>query len=201
VAKAEMIQFQAISEFHSRYPMDVIATGAETEAILAENSEKSFLLFTEDRKYPIRMASDLPQRWIGKDNLNKFSGKADKNEYYAFQAGIMAVDSNIEDIEITSTDLKAGNNTLPASAITCFNTEGTNWDAKPMTKTVSVKKGNIHALWFGIDIPEEIKPGKYKGSITVTPKGMESQDILLSIEISGSVLKTGETISPGSTPT
>ena len=189
LTRAEIIQFQAISEFHSRYPMDVIATGAETEAILAENADKSFLLFTEDRKYPIRMSSDLPQRWIGKDNLNKFSGKADRNEYYAFQAGIMAVESNISDIHITSSDLKSGDHTIPASAITCFNKEGTNWDAKPMTKTVSVKKGNIHALWFGIDIPEEITPGKYKGAITVTPEGMESQDILLSIEVSDSVLK------------
>jgi hypothetical protein len=189
VAKAEIIQFQAISEFHSRYPMDVIASGAETEAILAENREKSFLLFTEDRNYPIRMAADLPQRWIGKDNLNKFSGEADKNEYYAFQAGIMALESDIEDIKITNSDLKAGVNTIPASAITCFNTEGTNWDAKPMTKTVSVKKGNIHTLWFGIDIPEEIKPGKYKGAITVTPKGMESQDIHLSIEVSATSLE------------
>lgn len=188
LSKAELIQFQAVSEFHSRYPMDVIATKAETDAILAENKEKAFLLFTEERKYPIRMASDIPQRWVGVKNLNKFSGKADKNEYYAFQAGIMAVDSGIEDIEITWSDLQAGNNTIPASAITCFNTEGTNWDAKPMTKTVSVNKGNIHALWFGIDIPGDVKSGKYTGTITVSPKGMESQDIDLSMEVSGSVL-------------
>ena len=189
VAKTELIQFQSISEFHTRYPMDVIATKAETEAIQAKNDEKSFLLFTEERKYPIRMASDLPQRWVGNDNLNKFSGKADKNEYYAFQVGLMALTSDIEDIEITYGDLKAGNETIPASAITCFNKEGTNWDAKTMTKTVSVKKGTIHALWFGIDIPEEIKSKKYKGKITVTPKGMESQEIALTLDVSGNVLK------------
>ena len=65
------------------------------------------------------MASDIPQWWVGKDNLNNFSGKADKNEYYAFQAGIMAVDSKIEDIQITYGDLKAGNHIIPASALTC----------------------------------------------------------------------------------
>lgn len=187
--KAKLIQFQAISEFHSRYPMDVIATKAETDAILEKNSEKSFLLFTEDRKYPIRMSSDIPQQWKGKDNLNKFSGKVDKNEYYAFQAGIMSVDADIEDIEITYSDLRAGNNIIPASAITCFNKEGTNWDAKPMTKTISVEKGNLHALWFGIDIPEDVKSGKYKGEITVSPQGMESQVIALNIDVSGRVLE------------
>ncbi|MCD6355699.1 MAG: hypothetical protein J7L66_00315, partial [Anaerolineaceae bacterium] len=162
---------------------------AETNAIIAKNKEKSYLLFTEDRRFPIRMSSDIPQRWVGKDNLNKFSGKADKNEYYVFQTGIMAVESKIADIEISYGDLTNGKNVIPASAITCFNKEGTNWDAKPMTKTVSVEKGSIHALWFGVDIPEKIKPGKYSGNISITPEGKESQNIFLSIEVSKKVLK------------
>ena len=189
LAKAELVGFEAISEFHSRYPMDIIATGAETGSILENNREKSFLLFTEDRKYPIRMSSDIPQHWIGKDNLNKFSGKADRNEYYAFQAGLMAVDSRIDDIEITYSDLMSGKHIIPATALTCFNKEGTNWNGKYMTKTVTVEKGRMHTLWFGIDIPGDVKSGKYTGTITVTPEGMESQEIELSIDISGDVLE------------
>lgn len=189
LGKAELLRFEAISDFHTRYPMDLIATRAETDAILAKNSEKDFLLFTEDRKYPIRMSSDIPQRWLDKDNLNKFSGEADKNEYYAFQVGIMAVESKIKDIEIEYNDLKSGKNIIPASAITCFNKEGTNWDAKPITKTISVERGNIHALWFGIDIPEKIKAGTYSGTIMVKPEGKESQEIFININISNKVLK------------
>lgn len=187
--KTTFVRFEAISDFHSRYPMDIISTQAETKTLLAENKEKSYLLFTEDRKYPIRMSSDIPQRWIGKDNLNKFFGEADKNEYYVFQAGIMAVDSKITDVEISYGDLKNGKSIIPASAITCFNKEGTNWNAKSMIKTVSVEKGSIHALWFGVDIPEKIKPGKYSGNITITPAGKESQNIFVSIEVSKKVLK------------
>jgi hypothetical protein len=189
IGKAELVRFEAISDWHSRYPMDVIASQAETKAVLVKNSGKSFLLFTEDRKYPIRMSSDIPQRWIRKDNLNTFSGKADKNEYYVFQVGIMAVESKINNIEITYGDLKSGKNRIPASAITCFNKEGTNWDAKPMTKTISVEKGSIHALWFGVDISEKIKQGTYSGTITVKPEGKESQDITIGIDVSKKVLE------------
>ena len=186
--KAELIRFEAISEFHSRYPMDIIATEAETGAILENNQEKSFLLFTEDREFPIRMSSDIPQRWIGKDNLNSFSGQADRNEYYAFQVGLQAVDSRIEDIEISSSDLISKKYNIPAQAITCINKEGTNWDGKHMTKTVAVEKGSMHTLWFGIDIPSDAIAGKYAGTITVTPEGMESQEIEINIEVSGDVL-------------
>lgn len=49
---ARLIQYQTINEFHSFYPMEVIATKAEKEAILKAQPEGKYVLFTEDRRYP-----------------------------------------------------------------------------------------------------------------------------------------------------
>ena len=72
--RAELVELQARSEFHRFDPMEVIATGQEMKQLLAQNSTSPYLLFPEDRKYPIRMTDDLPLRWIRKGPANEFHG-------------------------------------------------------------------------------------------------------------------------------
>ncbi len=43
--------------------MEVIATAAETAALLQARPGAPYFLFPEDRRFPIRMTGDLPQRW------------------------------------------------------------------------------------------------------------------------------------------
>ena len=58
----KLLQFQAIDEFNSFFPMEVIATAKETEQVARDNSDAPFVLFPEDRKYPIRMTKFIPYR-------------------------------------------------------------------------------------------------------------------------------------------
>ena len=84
-------EIQSINEFDSFYPMEVIATAKETEAVIAKSKRTDYLVFTEDRIYPIKMQNRLAQRWIQKTSPATFSGMAAKGENYTYQLGIYAL--------------------------------------------------------------------------------------------------------------
>ncbi|HDL18795.1 MAG TPA: hypothetical protein ENH29_07055, partial [Bacteroidetes bacterium] len=130
---AEVTVMEAIDRFNSFYPMEVIATKDETDGLLKRHPGEKFLLFPEDRKYPIRMTDDLPYRWIKKGASRFFSGEAERGEFYAFQTGLYACRAAIENISVHFSELKTGTPgaALPAAAFSSFNTEGINWDGKP----------------------------------------------------------------------
>lgn len=69
-------EIQSINAFNSFYPMEVIATAAETKKLTGKNSDKAFLVFPESREYSIRMRNDLPQRWNVKGVQNSFTATA-----------------------------------------------------------------------------------------------------------------------------
>ena len=181
--EANLVEIQACDEFNSLYPMEVIATPAETSALLKAYSGNKFLLFPEDRRNPIRMSEDLPQKWIIEGPRAEFAGDAERGEYYAFQAGLFATAADIRNIAVRFTDLRAGSRSIPSSAFRSVNTGGINWDGTAFKKTIAVKKGHVQALWFGVQIPEEATPGTYKGQVSIMPDGMPAQSISLAITV------------------
>ena len=48
---------------------------------------------------------------------------------------------------------------IPAKNINCFNLEGIGFRGQPLTKTVTVPRGRVQAMWFGIDVPAKAKQG------------------------------------------
>ncbi|MHB0936269.1 MAG: glycoside hydrolase domain-containing protein [Armatimonadota bacterium] len=185
--QAALLRFEARSEFDRFDPMEVVATAAEMQALLAAHPEP-YLLFPEDRQYPIRMREDLPYYWIKRGPSAQFTGTACRNEYYAFQIGVYASGEPVEEIAIDFGDLHSGDAVIPAAAFTCFNLGGVDWMGRPFTKTVSVSQGNVQALWCGIDIPENAAPGLYEGTLTIRPKNVPASTVQLSIEITDEVL-------------
>ena len=130
-------EIQSINAFNSFYPMEVIATAAETSAIIAKNSGSTFLVFPEDRLHSIRMKSDLPQRWIEKGIQNNFSDTAKKGEYLAFQLGVYAL-QDINNLKVTFSNLISNTGAiLEAKYINCINTDGTRYDGSVFANTVS----------------------------------------------------------------
>jgi hypothetical protein len=186
--QAALIEIQAIDEFNSFYPMEVIATPEEVGALLKNNSAKRYLLFPEDRRFPIRMTDDLPQKWIEEGPKAGFAGEAARGEFYAFQVGLYASTTDIADVGIRFTNLSDGSRSIPASALRCINSGGTNWDGAPFKKTVAVKKGEVQALWFGIQIPRDAVPGKYRGRVDIAPAGLPAQSVSLMITVSQDVI-------------
>jgi hypothetical protein len=58
----------------------------------------------------------------------------------------------------------------------------------PYVKNVRVKEGRVQALWMGVDIPEEIPPGTYKGKILIGPHKSEKQEVTVALRIKSGVL-------------
>jgi hypothetical protein len=182
---AEIIAIQSIDEFNSFFPMEVIATAEELQSLLSENRNKFFLLFPEDRKYPIRMTGDLPLRWIKSGAGRPFYGEALRGEYYSFQIGLFACRSDIEDVDIRFSELVEQNrgSKISDSYFTCINTEGTDWTGKRFDKACPVTRGQIQALWCGVQISEQAVPGKYQATIWIKPKHMNPQEIEFNLTV------------------
>jgi len=185
---ASVLEFQARSQFERFDPMEVIATARETQQLLAAHPAP-YLLFPEDRKFPIRMTGDLPLRWIDGGPGSRFRGQAERNEYYTFQIGVYAARQAVEQLDVEFADLRsAQGGVIPASALKCFNLGGTDWLGRPFRKTVSVPQGKVQALWFGIDVAADAVPGEYQGIVTLRPKNSPPAPVQLALAVSDEVL-------------
>lgn len=194
VTKAELVQFQAIDNFNSFYPMELIATKSEVSTLLRNNQGDDYLAFTESRENSIRMTTDLPAKWIADGVAKNFLARAKKGEYFTFQIGLYPVKRNIEDVKITFSPLTSeGKTVLESSAFTCFNLGGTDWEGKSFVKKCSIEKGKVQPLWIGFQVPENLKSGIYKGEVRIVPKNMAAKIIALKIEIEdGQIVASGD---------
>jgi hypothetical protein len=186
--QAECLEIQARTQFDSFYPMEVTATEKEKAALVASDQEAKFFLFPEDRKYPIRMLDDIPQKWVLNPVQTRFRGSADRNEYYCFQIGLFAVDSTAE-VKVQFHPLVGKRDTLPAASLTCFNTGGIDPSGKPFEKTVNVSKGKVQPLWIGVDIPRDITPGLYGSDLVVSTRNAGEKRVSVELDVSGTVLE------------
>jgi hypothetical protein len=199
--QADVIEIQSIDEWNSFFPMEVIATAAETAGLVAKYPEWPYLIFPEDRRHSVRMVHDLPYRWIQTGPKTEFSGEALRGEFFAFQLGVYANRTSIEDIDVVFSDLRpaspspspAAKALIPASGMHSFNTRGVNWDGKEFKKVCAVPMGKVQPLWCGVQVPIDIPAGRYKGEVTVAPKGSTPSRIELTLDIqSGGVEDAGD---------
>ncbi len=167
--------------------MEVIALQSEKDSLL-NNYKSDFLVFPEDRKLPIRMLDEIPQLWVQNGPSNEFEGEVQRNEYYTFQLGIFAAQKDLEDLQVEFSPLKNGDTEITTSQLTCFNTGGVGPYGEPFVKKVDVEQGNVQPLWIGVDIPENIADGNFKGTVTVSAKNTEPQNINISLKINKQVL-------------
>ncbi len=132
--------------------------------------------------------NDLPQIWVDpKRDNSKFSGKTDKGEFYAFQLGILAKDTELKNVKIIATDLVSSAGKISASLFTSINTDGTSYEGKPLKFAVNIAPGNIQSIWCGFDIPTDVPAGTYKAVVTIQPENAPAQNIPVEISISGIV--------------
>ena len=188
--QATVKQFQAINEFHSFYPMEVIATAKEKDDLLKSQPEDPYILFTEDRRYPIRMTTDLPYKWIEDNRHDSFEGTADKGEYYTFQIGLWAARKDVNHLKLTYSVLvnSQTGESIPASAFTCFNTGGVDVTGSVFEKDCSVPKGKVQALWVGTMVPEQLTAGQYTGTVTVQAAGMKPKQVKVTLNVTDNLI-------------
>ena len=187
--KAKVISIQSIDDFHSFFPMEVIATQEEVSTFINSNP-KPYYLFPEYREYPIMLMDYLPLRWIAAgEKINGISDSVFKGEFYSFQIGIFSPEENLQDIRIDFIDFesKMGNG-IPKEMITCFNKGGIDLNGNPFDKIVSVKSGKTQALWFGIEIPQETIEGSYIGKVIIKPKGISADTVFVKLNVSSDII-------------
>jgi len=175
--EARTVRIESRTKFDSFWPMEVIATAAETDELLAKHP-KPYLLFPEKREYPIRMTDDLPLRWIKSGPATAFRGQASRNEFYVFQIGVYAARQDIEELDVGLSDLRAigADAMITAASVRCFNAGGVDCYGRPFRKTLNIPRGKVQALWIGVQIPKDAVPGEYEGTVTIKPaNGVESQ--------------------------
>ena len=187
---AEVVEFQARSDFHRFDPMELPATQAETGALVAQHPGKACLIFPEDRANPVRMFDALPLCWLDRGPANAFAGEALRNEYYVFQLGCYAASQDLENLGIAFGDLRtAAGGVLPASALRCFNLGGVDWLGRSFEKAVDVPKGRVQALWIGVDIPHAAAPGRYEGALRITFANAETVEVALALTVQEGVVE------------
>ena len=183
-------EIQSINGFNSFYPMEVIATAAETNNLIKKSNAHSFIVFPENRIHSIRMRHDLPQRWIVKGVQNSFTDTAMRGEYLAFQLGVYAL-QDLQAVSIKFYDFKnAAGKIIAAKNSSCINTDGVKYDASLYSNKVHVTKGEVQAMWCGIDVPQDAAPGIYIGKAVVS-SGTESIGISLQIRVTAGITKNG----------
>jgi len=190
-ATAVFRTIESIDSFNSYYPMQVIATAKETDAIIKASGQKEYLVFPEDRRYPIRMKERLPYRWTSRPYQPAFTGSASRGENYSFQLGVYTL-KPVSALSITFSDLRGEKGAvIPSSLLSCLNTNGIDYTGKPFTKTVDVPAGQVQALWCLADIPKDIPVGIYKGSVTISPSDAAPTTIPITLRINPAVLDDG----------
>lgn len=188
---------ESFNALNSLYPMEVIATETETAGVINHAAGLPYLIFPEKRLNPIKMNTDLPLRWIGKENKLVLSDTADRGENFTYQLGIYAFAKALTNVKVVFSPLKdSKGNAIPASVMSCLNTDGTNAESYPLKKTVDVEKGHIQAMWCLVNIPSGAKAGNYSGTATVMVKGLPAQMVKVQIIVNDKVLKDGGVIEP-----
>jgi hypothetical protein len=187
--EAELVEFQSRGEWHSFYPMEVCATLDERLQV-AQRSGGDFLVFPECQTRPIRMTHDLPYHWAvrERDQLFRFVAAAQRHEYFVFQIGVYAHRQMLANVSTTWTPLRrhAGGQ-VPAEAITCFNLAGIDQHGRAFARSVHVGFQQVQAMWFGIDIAADTRPGVYEGEVTITAQDCQPQVVHLRLQVEDTV--------------
>jgi hypothetical protein len=190
---ARLVEIQASDAFEAFTPMEVIATAEETRALLDAHRGEAFLLFPEDRSNPIRMASDLPKRWVDRGAGVPIEVEARPGEFVSLQIGLFAVDRDLEGVSVETGDVRSkdGRVLLPGSALHSFDTRGVDWTGRDFRRDLAVARGGVQALWIGVPVPPGAAPGEYEATVTVGARTVTPKAVRLGLRVRGTPLPAG----------
>lgn len=182
---------EGVDDFNVFTEMEIIATKAETQTLQKKYRNNAFLVFPESRMLPVRMTDRLPYKWIHSGPSYKFAAEVSKGEHFSFQLGVYAL-KNVEQLTINLSELvTASGAKIPASALSCLNTTGVQYDASTFKKTINIKAGTIQSLWCLLDVPVGTEPGTYSGKATILTDNNKPVTIQLKITVSSATLADG----------
>lgn len=182
--KAKAVALESVDAFNRFDPMEIIATPAETAALIQENKDRPYLVFPEDRMHPIKMTKDLPERWIKTGTSLSFSDTAKIGENFAYQLGIFPVKQSLNAVKVAFSDLKTKDGKqIPTSVMTCINNTGVNWVGDPETFTVNIAQKKVQSMWCTVDIPENTAAGQYEGIATISAADAPDVQVKIALDV------------------
>ncbi len=183
--QARVIGYEAVDDFDAYTDMERIASQAELQRLLDANPDRPWLLFPETREHPIRMLSQIPERWAQRGAEGALVVDALRGEYMSFQVGLWAARTGANNVQVTFSDLRASDGTvIPESRLTCFNLGGIDDEGKPFANRLDVAQGRVQPLWMGLDIPADAKPGVYRGTMMIGSVGVAPRQVPVTISVS-----------------
>lgn len=188
---APAVAIESSDAFNSFYPMEVTATAAEARTLLGKYKRTDYVVFPEDRQYPVKLFAQLPYRWVQRGAVKDFKGSAMRGEHYSFQLAVYAL-QDLEHITVQFSGLKdLKGNEIPASEMSCINTGGVDYTGKPFTKVVRLAKDSLQPLWCLVEIPENTRPGVYRGLVTVSANGAAETRVPVQLTVAAALAKEG----------
>ncbi|MFC1543747.1 glycoside hydrolase domain-containing protein [Gemmatimonadota bacterium] len=182
--RARTTHIQSVNDFHSFFPMEVIATPEETAAFMA-SVPRGWAVVPEHRDYPVRMRRFIPHHWVNRgtpaspDDGAVFTSRALRDEAFTFQVALVAADESLTDVKVSFTGFPE----RWLEALTCFNCEGIDEEGVYFEKEISVPANTIQPLWIGIRIPADQPPGTVEGSVTVATADRGTQSVPVVLEV------------------
>jgi len=169
---------QSVNEFHSFFPMEVIASEDETASFMSAAAD-GWALVPEHRDRPVRMRQFLPHHWTVRGQVGEFSSKALRGEAFTFQLAVVAGPDTLRDIRVSF-------GAFPESfeeTLTCFNCGGIDEKGRPFDKHLSVPARTVQPLWIGLQVPQDAAPGAYLGQVTVSTRERGSKTVQVALAV------------------
>ena len=182
--QARVTGYQAVDDFDAYTEMERTATPAELQHLLAANPGRPWLLFPETREHPIRMFRQIPESWARRGADGVLDDHALRGEYLSFQVGLWTARGDARDVHVGFSELHGPDGAvIPASQLTCFNLGGVDDAGKPFANRLDVAQGRVQPLWMGLSIPDDAKPGVYRGTVTIGTDGTPARQVPLVITV------------------
>jgi hypothetical protein len=185
---ARATHIQSVDDFHSFFPMEVIATDDEVAAFMRD-AENGWRLIAEHRDRPIRMRHRIPQHWVAPA---PFESRVLRDEAFTLQLGVVAGDAPLDELRVDFEGFPDEWRNL----WTCFNCEGVDERGARFSKAVNVDAGEVQALWLGIRVPASAPAGEVRGRVRVTSANRGSQAVDVALEVRDGYARNGGTDEP-----
>lgn len=173
ISSARVTRYEAASARDSFAPMNFTATADEMAALHELHPAEPFLLFPESRLTPISMLDALPAHWAIGGPGKEFNDVAQPGEDYIVQLGLYAM----QDLTGVTVEVQ------PPTAGHCLNTDGTDRLGKPLSRTLTVPRGRVQALYTVLPIPFDAAGTTLTASITVAADGAAASTVAITLEV------------------
>ena len=172
-------------------PMLTLLDESQLQEVTRRHDGEAALVFTELREFPIRRVRGIPVRWLPQTQATQttFSAQAQPGEFYVFQIGVYAL-KDAGPLAVTLSSLTGDASTVPASALRCLSLGGIDYLGRPLSKQITLKPGQLQALWIGIAVPSAAK-GIFRGTAQVRVTPDKTVPVAMTLTVDGAALTDG----------